>query len=121
MAQTKRKRRRKHRGTPAGNVVRPVANAKARKGKGDPKEKARLRREERMDRVPTWRGAVNRAAIAAVIFGVLLISPLFPGGSIQEALLLTVFVFAIYIPLGYGTDKLFYNFRQRRKAKGKEG
>jgi len=119
MAQTKRKRRRKHRGTPAGNVVRPASGAKAgAKGKAkDPKEDARRRREERMDRVPTWRGAVNRAAIAAVIFGVLLISPLF-GQPVQQALLLTVFIFLIYIPLGYGTDKLFYNFRQRRKAKG---
>lgn len=121
MAQTKRKRRRKHRGTPAGNVVRPAAGGKAGgKGKAraaDPKEEARRRREERMDREPTWRGAVNRAAIAAVIFGALLISPLFDR-PIQQGLVLTVFVFLIYIPLGYGTDKLFYNFRQRRKARG---
>lgn len=116
MAQTKRKRRRKHRGTPAGNVVRPPTSTKARKGKGEPKEEARLRREARMDREPTWRGAFNRAAIAAVIFGVLLISPLF-NRPIQQGLVLTLFVFLIYIPLGYGTDRLFYNFRQRRKAK----
>jgi len=119
MAQTKRKRRRKHRGTPAGNVVRPTSGGKAGgKGKAkDPKEEARRRREERMDRVPTWRGAVNRAAIAAVIFGALLISPLF-NRPVQQGLVLTVFIFLIYIPLGYGTDKLFYNFRQRRKTKG---
>ncbi len=119
MAQTKRKRRRKHRGTPAGNVVRPAAGGKAggKARAGDPKEEARRRREERMDREPTWRGAVNRAAIAAVIFGALLISPLFDR-PIQQGLVLTVFVFLIYIPLGYGTDKLFYNFRQRRKARG---
>ena len=71
MAQTKRKRRRKHRGTPAGNVVRPTSGAKARgRGKGkatDPKEEARQRREERMNREPTWRGAVSRAAIAAAM------------------------------------------------------
>ena len=115
MAQTKRKRRRKHKGTPAGNVVRPAAGGKG-KAK-DPKEEARRRREERMDRVPTWRGAVNRAAIAAVIFGALLISPLF-NRPVQQGLVLTVFIFLIYIPLGYGTDKLFYNFRQRRKTKG---
>jgi len=124
MAQTKRKRRRKHRGTPAGNVVRATSGAKARgRGKGkatDPKEEARQRREERMNREPTWRGAVSRAAIAAVIFGALLISPLF-ARPIQQGLVLTVFVFLIYIPLGYGTDKLFYNFRQKRKAQGKSG
>ena len=116
MAQTKRKRRRKHKGTPAGNVV---SDTKARpKGKADPKADARARREERMNREPTWRGAVNRAAIAAVIFGVLLVSPLF-SRPIAQAAVLTVFVFALYVPLGYGTDKLFYNMRQRRKARRK--
>ena len=121
MAQTKRKRRRKHRGTPAGNVVRPAASGKGRPpAKADPKEEARRRRQERMDRVPTWRGAVNRAAVAALIFGALLISPLF-GRSLQQGLVLAVLVFLIYIPLGYGTDKLFYNFRQRRKARGQGG
>jgi len=116
MAQTKRKRRRKHKGTPAGTVV---SGTKARpKGKGDSKADARARREARMNREPTWRGALNRAAIAAVIFGVLLASPLF-GRPISQAAVLTVFVFLIYVPLGYGTDRLFYNMRQRRKARGK--
>jgi hypothetical protein len=116
MAQTKRKRRRKHKGTPAGTVV---STTKAKpKGKADAKQDARARREERMNRVPTWKGAVQRAAIAAVIFGVLLASPLF-SRPIGQAAVLTVFVFALYVPLGYGTDKLFYNMRQRRKARGK--
>jgi len=116
MAQAKRKRRRKHKGTPAGTVV---STPKAKpKSKGDAKSDARARRQERMDRVPTWKGAVQRAAIAAVIFGVLLASPLF-SRPISQAAVLTVFVFALYVPLGYGTDKLFYNMRQRRKARGK--
>ncbi len=116
MAQTKRKRRRKHKGTPAGTVV---STTKAKpKGKADAKQDARARREERMNRVPTWKGAVQRAAIAAVIFGVLLASPLF-SRPIGQAAVLTVFVFALYVPLGYGTDKLFYSMRQRRKARGK--
>jgi hypothetical protein len=115
MAQAKRKRRRKHKGTPAGTVV---SSTKAKpKGKAAPKADARTRREERMNREPTWRGAVQRAAIAAVIFGVLLASPLF-SRPIGQAAILTVFVFLIYVPLGYGTDKLFYNLRQRRKARG---
>jgi hypothetical protein len=118
MAQTKRKRRRKHKGTPAGNVVSTTGGGGSRgKGKGEAKTDARARRQERMDRVPTWRGAIQRAAIAAVIFGILL--ALLFKRPIGNAAILTVFVFALYVPLGYGTDKLFYNLRQRRKAKGK--
>jgi uncharacterized membrane protein YphA (DoxX/SURF4 family) len=116
MAQTKRKRRRKHKGTPAGTVV---SSTKAKpKGKGDPKTDAKARREARMNRPPTWKGALQRAAIAAVIFGVLLASPLFKR-PIAQAAVLTVFVFLIYVPLGYGTDKLFFNMRQRRKARNR--
>ena len=115
MAQTKRKRRRKHKGTPAGNVVSGAGGGRPRaKGKGGPKADARAKRQERMDRVPTWRGAVQRAAIAAVIFGVLL--ALLFKRPVQQAVVLTVFVFAVYIPLGYGTDLAIYRFRQRRKA-----
>jgi hypothetical protein len=114
VAQTKRKRRRKHKGTPAGNVV---SGAKApAKGKTGSKGEARARRAERMNTPPTWRGAFNRAAIAAVIFGVLL--ALLFKRPIQQAAVLTVFVFLIYIPLGYGTDKLFFNIRQRRQKRG---
>lgn len=112
MAQAKRKRRRKHRGTPAGTVARPTRSAHTKKE--DPKQAARQRRQERMDRPPTWRGAVNRAAIAAVLFGVLIV--LLFDRPIGLAVVYTVFVFLLYIPLGYGTDKLLYNFRQRRKA-----
>jgi hypothetical protein len=113
VAQTKRKRRRKHRGTPAGTVQRA---ARSGQGRPDSKEVARRRRQERLDRVPTWRGAINRAAIAAVLFGVL-IAVLFKR-PVAQAAAYTVFVFLLYIPLGYGTDKLLYNFRQRRKARG---
>ena len=73
MAQTKKKRSRKHRGTPAGTIDRagrPGSGGKAKanaKAKADPKQAARERRMARINRPPTWRGAVNRAAIAALI------------------------------------------------------
>jgi Flp pilus assembly protein TadB len=115
MAQTKRKRRRKHRGTPAGNVQRQARSGQAR-NRQDSKAIARERRQARLDREPTWRGAINRAAIAAVLFGVLMV--LLFQRAVVQAVVYTLFVFLLYIPLGYGTDKLLYNFRQRRKARG---
>ena len=66
MAQTRNKRRRKHRGTPAGTIERPARTGRSRVQQ-DAKETARERRAARLDREPTWRSAVNRAAIAALI------------------------------------------------------
>ena len=115
MAQTKKKRSRKHRGTPAGTIERsgrPGSGAKT-KAKADPKQVARERRMERMNRPPSWRSSVNRAAIAAVVFGVLVVVA-FGRAPVQGAAL-ALFMFVLYIPLGYLTDKAVYNFRNRRK------
>jgi hypothetical protein len=113
MAPTKRKR--KHRGTPAGTIEargrtgRPPAGSEVRKT-------AAARRQERMDRPPTWRGAVNRAAIAAVVFAV--IATIALGQPPAGAALLAVMAFALYVPSGYWMDKLIYERRQRQKQKG---
>jgi hypothetical protein len=119
MAQTKKKRSRKHRGTPAGTIDRagrPGSGGKTKanaKAKADPKQAARERRMERINRPPTWRGAVNRAAIAAAVFGVLVVAAF--GRPVIQGALLAAFMFVLYIPLGYLTDKAVFNFRNRRK------
>jgi hypothetical protein len=112
MAQTKRKRKRKHRGTPAGTIDRAGRTGSSRT-RTDAKQIARDRREERLNREPTWRGAINRAAIAASVFGVLLLL-LFNNDPARSAYL-AVLMFFLYIPLGYLTDRAVYNFRQRRR------
>ena len=114
MAQTKKKRKRKHRGTPAGTVTRSASPARPRT-REDAKKVAADRRAERLDRKPTWRGAINRAAIAALVFFGLLL--LLFGRSLEEAVPLLLLMFLLYIPLGYMTDKAIYNFRQRRKRR----
>lgn len=113
MAQTKRKRKRKHRGTPAGTVER-AGRTGGPQTKQDAKEIARRRRAERLDRPPTWRGAVNRAAVAAVVFGVLVVVAF--GRDVGAGAALAVFMFLLYIPLGYATDRAVYRFRQRRRG-----
>jgi hypothetical protein len=115
VAQAKRKRRRKHRGTPAGTVERAGRTGRPRT-RDEAKQIARRRRSERMDKPPSWRGAVNRAAIAAAVFGVLVVV-LFRKDPLAGAEL-AVLMFLLYIPLGYGTDLAIYRFRQRRKAAG---
>jgi Flp pilus assembly protein TadB len=112
MAQTKRKRTRKHRGTPAGTIDRAGRTGRPQM-REDAKQIARQRRQERADRQPTWGGAVNRAAIAAAVFGVLV--TLAFGRSVAQGVILAGFMFLLYIPLGYVTDSMIYRYRQRKK------
>jgi uncharacterized YccA/Bax inhibitor family protein len=113
MAQTKRKRTRKHRGTPAGTIERAGRTGRPQT-RQDAKQIARERRQERLDRPPTWRGAVNRAAIAAAVFAVLVVIAF--QKDIAQGAILGAFMFLLYIPLGYATDTMVYRFRQRRKT-----
>jgi Flp pilus assembly protein TadB len=113
MAQTRRKRRRKHRGTPAGTIERQSRTGRPRT-RQEAKEISRRRRDERLTKPPTLRGAVNRAAIAAAVFGVLI--ALVFHRAVPAAAALAAFMFLIYIPLGYATDKALFRFRQRRRA-----
>jgi hypothetical protein len=115
MAQTKRKRTRKHRGTPAGTIERAGRTGRPQT-RQDAKAIARQRRAERLDSPPTWKSAINRAAIAAAVFGVLV--TLAFGRSVAQGVILAGFMFLLYIPLGYVTDTAIFRFRQRRKAAG---
>jgi hypothetical protein len=113
MAQTKRKRTRKHRGTPAGTIERAGRTGRPQT-REDAKQIARQRRQERFDTPPAWKSAVNRAAIAAAVFGVLVVLAF--DRSIAQGVILAGFMFLLYIPLGYVTDTAVYRYRQRRKA-----
>jgi hypothetical protein len=115
VAQTKRKRTRKHRGTPAGTIDRAGRTGRPRT-KEDAKQIARQRRAERLDKPPTWKGAVNRAGIAALVFGLLVV--VIFRRDIAQGVALAAVMFFIYIPLGYATDTAIFRFRQRRKAQG---
>jgi hypothetical protein len=116
MAQTKRKRTRKHRGTPAGTIERAGRTGRPQT-QADAKRIARERREERLNKPPTWRGALNRAAIAAAVFAVLVV--LLFRKNMAEGVALAAFMFLLYIPLGYLTDRTIFNYRARKRAGGR--
>jgi hypothetical protein len=113
MAQTKRKRQTKHRGNAAGMV-----EARGRTGrKPEPSEKKPDSRQARLDKLnkpPTWRGAVIRSAAATAIFVALVLIAFKQKPA--AAIGLAAFVFLFYIPLGYYTDLFMY--RRRMKKQG---
>ncbi|HEU4701558.1 MAG TPA: hypothetical protein VFS37_03675 [Conexibacter sp.] len=115
MAQTKKKRQTKHRGNAAGQV-----EARGRTGRrptaGERKPTARELRAARLDQPPTWRGAFNRALIAAALFLILLVF-FFRDQQLGPKLLIAVFMLAVYVPMGYYTDLWIYRRRQARKLR----
>lgn len=117
MAQTKRKRRRKHRGTQGGSIDRRGRTSRPR-NREQARAQARRQVADRRDIRPTWRSSINRALIASVIFVALLI--LLFGQEPLPALGLGVFMLAFYVPMGYGIDLFLYNRRQAAKRKAKQ-
>jgi hypothetical protein len=122
VAQTRRKRRTKHRGNAAGVVEsrgrtgrKPTAAEKS----GDARALAREREQklDRRDRPPTWRGAFIRAMFAAVLM-LLIVIVVF--NQPNQAIALFPIVLAMYVPISYYTDKWIYDRRQRNKAKAGE-
>ena len=117
MAQQSRKRRQtKHRGNAAGMVEtrgrtgrKPTGSEKAQ----DPKAAARQARMDRFNRPPTWRGALNRAAIAAVLF---VVAVILLGQKPATAVSLGAVMLLLYVPMSYYTDLLIWNRRQKKKA-----
>ena len=119
MAQTRKKRQRKHRGTQGGRVdpnrrsgrprSREEAKARARAGK---------KRAPRVDAPPTWRNAIVRGVVAAVVFTALLM--LIFGRSLGSALALGGFMLAFYIPAGYFIDTTMWRRRERARIRARE-
>lgn len=116
MAQTKRKRQTKHKGNAAGVIERRGGNSKRPDppARNDPKATAQARRMERMNRPPTWRSAVNKAGIAALIFAVFVFLVL--QEPIAGALGLALVTFAVYVPLSFYTDRFVYQRNQKKLA-----
>jgi hypothetical protein len=120
MAQTRKRRRTKHRGNAAGMVEargRTGRKPTADERKNDATSDAARKRQERLDRPPSWRRAINNAAIGAIFLFVLSIFLL--DQTVAQAATLVPFLFLIYVPLGYWTDSFIYKRRQAKKATAK--
>ena len=115
MAQTRRRRRTKHRGNAAGVIEsrgrtgrKPTA-AEKRGAASAARKKDTV--NDRRDRPPTWRGAFYRAMIAAVLLLVVAIVL-----HVGAAVAYFPFALLVYTPISYYTDLWIYRRRQRAKA-----
>lgn len=117
MAQTRKKRTKKRRGTQAGQVdtrrrSRPKSRAEA---KSQARSGGKRKAAPRMDRPPTWKSAGIRGLIAAVVFMALLI--LLFNRPLSEAIGLALFMLVFYIPAGYYMDTFMWRRRERQRIR----
>jgi hypothetical protein len=115
MAQTRKRRRRKHRGTQGGGIER------RRRGRPRTRDEARAQARRNADYkrtlAPSWGSAFKRGLIGAVIFFILAATLL--AQTVGGAIVLSVVMLAMYVPIGYYVDRFFYRRRleqARRQA-----
>jgi len=116
MAQARKKRQRKRRGTQGGRVDTRARRSRPR-SREEAKAQARARRTTgpKQDLPPTWRSSLVRGIVAALVFAVALI--LIFGRPVGAALLFGAFMLAFYVPAGYYIDMAMWRRRERARIR----
>jgi hypothetical protein len=117
MAQTKRKRRTKHRGTAAGTVTNRGRTGRPPTADERKKQSREQARQARLNAPPTWSGARKRAMLAAGFMFIFLL--LTSKGNVLAAALFGVFAFALYVPSGYYLESYLFRRRQRKQEESR--
>jgi hypothetical protein len=116
MAQTKKKRRRKHRGTQGGRIDTRPARGRAR-SRAEAQSRARNRTKKkggpRVPEPPSWSSALKKGGIAAVLFvGVITVF----GQNPAVALGVGVLMLGFYVPMAFMLDRFVYHRHLRKEA-----
>jgi hypothetical protein len=121
MAQTKKKRRRKHRGTQGGRIDTRPARGRAR-SRAEAKAQARTRTQKKKgkggERIPqpaSWSTAFKKGGVASILFvGILALMGQKPIATVVVGIAMLGF----YVPLSFLMDRFFYQ-RYLRKEEQK--
>ncbi|HUO75046.1 MAG TPA: hypothetical protein VMU39_30075 [Solirubrobacteraceae bacterium] len=119
MAQTKRKRRTKHRGTAAGTIETRGRTGRPPSPDERKKQDRQSARERRANTPPTWKASFMRAGFAAAIMFVFLLVTAKGKNRVEAAIVFALFALLLYIPTGYYLELYLYRRRQRRKQEGR--
>ena len=121
MAQTKRKRRTKHRGNAAGSIE--ARGRTGRKPTAEEQKKAgrQTARDRRTTKPPSWNSAAMKAgAMAVLLFVLTQIGILGNDTDLKQGLFLALLALVIYTPLAYTTDKWVYARMLKRQGAQKK-
>jgi hypothetical protein len=114
MAQTRKRRRRKHRGTQGGRIDTKSRGRPRTRAEAQQRARSSKSRGPRADLPPTWRSATIRGGvISALLAGTLLAF----GRPPLAAIAFGVFMLAVYIPMGFYIDRFMWRRRQRQRMR----
>ena len=123
MAQTKKKRRRKHRGTQGGRIDTRPARGRAR-SRAEAQARARSRTKKkggkagaRTPEPANWSSALKKGAVAAVLFaGILALM----GQNPAQIVVVGILMLGFYVPMAYLLDRFFYQRHLRKEAQKRQ-
>jgi hypothetical protein len=119
MAQTKRKRRTKHRGTAAGTIQTRGRTGRPPSADERKKQDRVTSRERRLNTPPTWKSSFTRAGMAAALMFIFVLLTTKGSNKATNAVLFAAIAMAIYVPAGYYFDVFLFKRRQKRKELAK--
>lgn len=116
MAETKKRRKGKKRGTQGGRVDnKPRAGRPRSREEAKSRAKAKRPAPTRGDAPPTWRSGIMRGVFAAAVFFVLLM--LIFKRPVGTSAAFAGFMLAFYIPAGYYIDMMLWRKRERQRIR----
>lgn len=118
MAQTKRKRRSKHRGTAAGTIETRGRTGRPPTAEERKKESRAAARERRLNTPPTWRSSFTRAGFASIILFVFLLLTT-RNHNVFAALGFALLALVLYVPSGYYLETYLFRRRMRKQEASK--
>jgi hypothetical protein len=117
MAQTRKKRQRKRRGTQGGRIdAKPRGSRPRWREEAKAQARAKRRPTAKEDLPPTWRSSFIRGLVMAAVFVVLLV--VFKN-SIGSALLLGAFMLALYTVGTYYIETVLWRRRERARIRAR--
>ena len=124
MAQTKKKRRRKHRGTQGGRIDRRPARGRARsraeaqaRARSRTKGKGKAKNDPRTPQPATWSSAIKKGALAAVLFAGLLA---LMGQNPIQIIVVAIAMLGFYVPMAFLLDRFMYQRHLRKEAQKRQ-
>jgi hypothetical protein len=124
MAQTKKKRRRKRRGTQGGRIDTRPARGRARsrseaqaRARSRTKGKGKNKGGPKTPQPASWSSAIKKGAVAAVLF-VGLLSLM--GQNPLTSLVVGIVMLGFYVPMAFLLDRFFFQRYLRKEAQKRQ-